>query len=427
MEKDSLFNDLLERMHIVEEPWKDVIKYWVLNRVYYYGDHNSFNPEGRNSMLPNIHFKNMLLNVLILLISQVRKSNLSNLVQNCAYFKMNQELNEIGYNTTAAPWNLKYTDLYTGDIDIYRKCKKILKIERENFNDAILGGFVEKIKVFASDLKTYYSRCNIKATFHANDLHIMDNITIKVFSQLNRPSFVALHGIPARYNDIDENRGSYLLVWGEKLKQNYINAGINPDKIIITGHPQYSGLPFPKKLRFDTTNILVLTMDIPAIPHSSYYFHPGDRSDSLYYIFSVQHVLKQLGVKHARLRCHPGENPKWYLKYIDKTFYTLDSEELKNSIQSSTLVIGPSSTVAIESLVSGVNYIVYEPRNYDGNCLTGLSSVPPFDASEPKMNSCHDENRLKHVIQQRQCVDMSILEEYIQDHFDLSEIKRIIG
>lgn len=426
MRKDSLFIDLLERMHLVEEPWKDILKYWVLNRVYYYGDHNRINPEGK--MKPSMfNVKKAVIDYYVILRANTFKRIHAPLVQNNAYFGLNIYLNSLGYNTTAVPWNLRFSDSYTGDIRMFSRCKNILRVEEMNFNDAISAAFIEELEIFIDRMKSYIVKYNIKATFHSNDMHILDNITLRIFDELSKPSFIFLHGIPTRYNDLDDNRSKYLLVWGDKLKQNYIKGGVDANKIIITGHPYYSNLPFPKEIKFDVSNILVLTMDIPAIPHSSYYFNPGDRSGCLYYVYSVQHVLQRLGIRHARLRCHPGENIAWYLKYIDTSFYSIDNENLKTSLQKSTLVIGPSSTVAFESLFHGVNYVVYEPRDFNEKCLTGLSPVSPFDSSEPKMNTCHDEEGLKYILEHKYCVDLSILREYIQDHFDISQIKQIVG
>ncbi len=71
--------------------------------------------------------------------------------------------------------------------------------------------------------------------------------------------------------------------------------------------------------------------------------------DIILYLYRIQKVLTAFGVRSVRLRPHPSENRNWYTKYFDPNFFKLNPYDLETSMKKATLVIGPSSTVFIES------------------------------------------------------------------------------
>jgi len=122
---------------------------------------------------------------------------------------------------------------------------------------------------------------------------------------------------------------------------------------------------------------------------------------------------------------HPGENPKWYYQYINEEFFILDNTNLKKSINNSTLVIGPTSTVFLESIYYRKNYLVYEPGVY-GFDLFNHKLFPPFDGSENKVPIAKNEDELSQLIKDETVVDSSILSDYIRTPFNLEIIKKFI-
>ncbi len=86
----------------------------------------------------------------------------------------------------------------------------------------------------------------------------------KIFEEINKPSFIFLHGLPARMNNFDDNRTKYLIVWGEKIKDAYVNmGGFDPNKIFVSGNRNYKNYN-TKELKFDFTDIVVLTCSMPG-------------------------------------------------------------------------------------------------------------------------------------------------------------------
>src|ERR1019366_4315214 len=100
-------------------------------------------------------------------------------------------------------------------------------------------------------------------------------------------------------------------------------------------------------------------------------------------------------------------------------------DSLKESIEKSTLVIGPTSTVFLECLYYGVNYLVYEPAigNMD---LVNFKLVPPFDGTELNVPVAKNEKELEYILNNKEKVNTSFFSEYIKTPFDLSFINNII-
>ncbi len=291
------------------------------------------------------------------------------------------------------------------------------------FVDLIDPSFINQVARFMSTLKRYFANFRINAIFVPNDISFFENLSINVCKQVDIPSFTFLHGLPGRYNNIDENRSDYLIVWGEKIKENYIKAGIDRSKIFVSGHPFYKELAHTS-LRFSLDAPLIITKSMSGAQHSDAVVL-ADRGNSILYLYMVQKVLKKLGINHAKFRPHPSENSQWYLKFIDRNFYQPDHDDLQRSLREASAVIGPSSTVFLESLYSGTNYVCFEPA-MNGLDLTNFRTVPPFDGSDERLPVARNEEELELIVKERVGVDLRIFGDYIKMPFDLSFVKSLV-
>ena len=82
------------------------------------------------------------------------------------------------------------------------------------------------------------------------------------------------------------------------------------------------------------------------------------------------------------------------------------------------MVIGPTSTVFLESLIYGVNYIVFEPRLENGNCLSNFPVIAPFNGEDTKVPSAKTEKELYYNLSNNVTVDTSILKDYVETSFN---------
>lgn len=303
-----------------------------------------------------------------------------------------------------------------------RKSKIILK---GSFNDMLNRAFFHDFEELQSKIINLYKTYDLRALLLYTDEYFESKYLLDIFKKLNRPSFIFSHGLPGIYTLEVDNKSDYLMVWGEQIKQNYINAGFDSKKIIVSGCPFFPNIKKSNFLRNTLDNILV-------IPCSSSLWHQHgwgtpeliDRSMSILYLYQVQKVLEYFGVTHARFRPHPSTNSHWTYGFLDHDFYEIDKDNLEKSLSISTLVIGATSTVFLQAILNGVNYLVYEPNK---NKVTARRSklVPPFDGSDEMLQIASNEDELIYLIKNKYLVNVEILDKYLSP-LNLEGLKRLI-
>lgn len=432
LREQNLYFDFLVKSGLLSEDLKDSIRYDILSNIYWYGDHNRVNLENNNFIIKlKSDFFSTIKDFVILkkVVQNLYIKNKKIDITSSAYFNLQEVFKNTNYVFSTPPWKVSLNENFYGDYTIYKKCKYISNsFVSKNLNELISKDFIERLNSTKKILRNYFIETEHKALFVPNDVSFFENISLKIFKEIGLKSFVSLHGIPARYNALDENRGDYLLVWGEKIKDNYIKAGIDKNKIIVTGHPKYSLTQIKKIQRNGLENILILSSSLSGKPSSSYEVKVGDRTNNLFYLYSIQKTLEKFNVKKVRLRCHPGENPQWYIRHLDMSFFEIDKIPLKSSLERATLVIGNTSTVLFESLYYGVNYIVYEPIQSDGSSLSGYPLYPPFDGSDSRVAWCNNTDDLAILISKKSLTEVEILVDYfnIGKPFNVAVVQSLI-
>lgn len=335
-------------------------------------------------------------------------------------------LHDLGLNTISSifqPVGLKQILGDRNSIHFLRHKAKIIAkgVFNELYNEDMYS-YLESLKI---EIVEEYKLYNFKALLLYTDQYFESKYLIDIFKVLKKPSFIFSHGLPGIYSLEVDNRSDYLMVWGEKIKQNYINAGFDPNKIVVTGNPKYTCVNKVENLRNTLGDILV-------IPCSSLLWHQDtwgnpqliDRSMVVLYLYEVQRVLLKLGIKRARFRPHPSINRNWVYGFLDHNFYIMDNDKLTKSLLKSTLVIGATSTVFLEALMLGVNYLIYEPQEDNKNIMR-CKTVSPFDGSDPEVNVIYTEQELEYAIRNKYQVNVNILDGYMEP-LNLMALKNII-
>ena len=423
--KNFYILDFLEKNSNFDSKKLEILKREFDSRIYYYGNHFKNPHENRKQKFSTCILQYLKSGYILLKILQNKKvDNNKKAILCSAYFAIDDELSKLGFEVYSPSWYFKKDSNIIPNLSLFNSSKKILAtLNSSNFRNLLTPNFMSQIDEFEKIVVKAFQKNKIQALIVSNDMTFIDRILIDVSKKLKIPSFIFQHGFPARFNFIDDNRTDYLITWGEKLKENYIKAGFNKDKIIVSGHPYYK-LKVDSPLQFSLNNILVLTKSMNGEQHNDK-VRLWDRSNSILYLFSIEKVLRSFGVNSVRIRLHPSENPEWYYQYINEEFFILDELNLKKSIDNSTLVIGPTSTVFLESIYYHRNYLVYEPQ-VDGVDLFNYRLIPPFDGSENKVPIAKNEVELIQRIKDKTIVDSSILSDYIRTPFDLEIIKKII-
>lgn len=405
----------------------DYLHFNLNNEIYSFGFQFKNPSEYKKSIKDLLKFKiiHFGIRTYALLFSCIKRNPETNVILSSAYFNVNIKSEFKDYIILSPPWifgkNQKYFE--------YSFFKETLLVRSKlsgDFKELINSDFISLAKRYKISFKNYILKYKITALFLPQDVGFFEKIAIDVFKELNLPTFNFIHGLPGIYNDIDYNRTDYLVVWGESIKNNFINAGFNASKIIVSGHPKYNNIPssIGKKLRFELHDILVLTKSLNGSQFSDRVIL-GDRSNLIYYLLSIKKVLEKFGVKKVRLRPHPSENIDWYYKYIDREFFIYDNNDLKSSLINSSLVIGGTSTTFLEALIEGVNYVVYEPLVHDF-LIDGFRPVAPFDGSEVKVPVSQSEEELIEILTKKVSVDLTVLDDYIKREFNTSAILNLL-
>ncbi|MEX0596856.1 MAG: hypothetical protein WD512_10185, partial [Candidatus Paceibacterota bacterium] len=340
-----------------------------------------------------------------------------------AYFGLNNLLRAANYNVYSPIWRMSGDSSIIANLTLLKKTLKIqTKLQHSNFNDLTSPEFYDYLKSYKKALEIFFKE-NIRLLIVPQDVSFFENIAIKVCKDLKIPTICVMHGMPGRYNLIDENRCDYLVVMNKVIKENYINSGFNPEKVIVGGHPYYKNKK-PKKLKFTLENILVISNTVSgAHPSDGVKFQ--DRSNLIYYLYEIELVLKNLGVNKVRLRLHPSENRLWYLKFINNDFYIIDNDNLLESLSNSSLVIGPTSTVFLDALNSGINYTVFEPYKRDENDIY-IPLYKPFDGSDKNVPVAKTRIELENILKERKSIKINSYRDYIKS-MDLSFVNKVLN
>ncbi|MBC9933805.1 hypothetical protein [Chitinophaga qingshengii] len=422
MNNDSLYQ-YVRQLHSKDLLLYDNLRYILESQVYYYGNHFLYSNERKRSADKALRWKELLKTCYVYynLIGRRTKDARPQILSN-AYFTVDSELEKIGYQVLSPCWSFRKNSRLFGDIAFYKAIKHISRQAFDSdFNYLVSDDFSKEYYAFRSKLIDEIVSSEIKALFVPNDVAFFENLSINVFKELKRPSFLFTHGLPGRYNIIDENRTDHLIVWGPRIKQHYVDTGFSPDKIWVSGHPFYKQLSV-KEVRSDMTNILVLAKTGPGTPHSDGMIL-YDRGAQIVYLMEIQKVLQQKGIKKVRLRFHPSASPDWHYQFIDKNFFQPDFQPLNDSLQKASLVIGPVSTVFLEALYHGVNYMVFEPGEQGVN-IFNERLVAPFDGKEERVPFADSVSALEKLLTDNVKVDTAIFNEYIAP-FDIGFIKEI--
>jgi hypothetical protein len=392
--------------------------------IYNYGEHisHTHHRSRKHALKEKIYNQLVIYSALYMHPQKAEKNVLSSI----GFPDFKSQVTNLGYNmltTILQPASYKQV---LGNKNLCKMLKyKNDAIAHGCFNDICNETFFNQIDQCRRDMLKLLQAYPIKGVFLFTDEYFESKLLIDVAQDLNIPTFDFLHGLPGIYTQDVDSHTDYLMVWGQKIKQNYIDAGFNADKIIVVGNSKYGSYEKHKNLRNSIEDILV-------IPTSSIQWHQHsweeplliDRSMIVLYLYEVQHVLERLNVKHARFRPHPSLNIDWVYGFLDTNFWSKDTQPLKESLNRASLVIGATSTVMLEAIMNGVNYLVFEPQE-KGKDILRTNPIPPFDGKDEKLHVAFNENDLYYLLISKYQVNTTILDDYMQP-LDLSPIKKLL-
>jgi hypothetical protein len=402
----------------------ELLKYELGSLIHHYGDHFSGSKEQKKWIIFDNIIRDIVEYSFIRLFNKHPSLSCKKRILSSAVSNWNDNIRKSNFCVENPPWAVR-RDLKIGfSLKLYLMSKNITrKLRYSNFNYLISDEFFKIIDNYYLIFKIFCETNSYDALIISQYNSFFEKIAINIFKGLNKPVLFWHHGgIPANYNKEHQERADYFILMGEKQINDYVKMGYDQSKFIAAGHPIYNEKPV--NFKFGVSNILVITKAVagynPLETLSSEH-----RENSLLYLYSVQRVLEKHGVKKVVLRCHPSENHEWYSKYIDTSFFIVDTKELSSSINDSTLVIGPISTTIIDSLYHGVNYVVYEPI-INNKTIIGTSVTPPLDGTDFRFPVAHSEDELEKFLLERKTIDISFYGELVKTPRDISFLDKLI-
>lgn len=369
------------------------------SRMYKYGKHMLIPYEARPFRSP----KQILYSLYIKMCSKV--TNYEGAVISIANANVGKFIQKEGYKVLLPPW-------YTGVLS--KKSRNIIdNLVYEDFNKIITDDFKKRIYYLRDELRDFFQKNKTPFLLLTDDMIPIHRIAIDVCKDLGIPTGVFLHGLPGRYNSIDDSRADYLFVWGKKIKDLYIANG-SKTNIVVTGHPSFSSY---RVLNHNPQNVVVLGRSTVGAAVE-------DRGLSIQHVYAIESVLKNLGINRAILRLHPSENPKWYKKFIDNSFYSIDEQSLNTTIKNAKMVIGPISTVILDAVLNDIPFYPYI-IDQESNPYAPII-VPPF-SNMPEFPTAVTPEELQDNIYMGKCVTKDLFDGYVNPIFDIKKLTRCIG
>jgi len=221
---------------------------------------------------------------------------------------------------------------------------------------------------------------SIKLVVLPNDVVQVCKGLVLVARKHRARSLVVQHGFHGHRLDQDKRYADMLAVWGELDKQQYVEEGIDPGRIFVTGSPTYDKFaehpPQPNDEIKPIRRVLIITTNLPGMS-SAVDFCPYER-----FVPTVIKELRQrLGHLEIVVKIHPAE-PKGLYERMLREFKDVKVQQhvdLFPLIEWSDLVIAAMSTAVFECVLLGKPTLCVQFAKGRWNLpapLDGLSGIP---------------------------------------------------
>jgi hypothetical protein len=244
-----------------------------------------------------------------------------------------------------------------------------------------------------------------------HDKHALNSSLILAANKWGIPTYTLVHGSTKPIDFYVPIVAKKVFCWGEVQKNQFIDAGTENSKIIVTGNQKLNReYPFDKnQIRFkygilnNRKNITILSNPIDSYQKINFV---SDILKTCYYNFNVL------------LRIHPSEEKKDYeqIRYEYPNLICLDNtnQTLEETLACSDLVICHNSTAGFEAITKNIPLIIFNPAYISfplgiGEELNEKADVPLFKSTE----------ELRMYLQSKDCFEAGFnfkKEEYIKSY-----------
>jgi hypothetical protein len=425
MKKYNLYNFYKRRARTEDEKKVlDYLEYSISKSIYAYGDHFKNKKSGLFSFFLN-KIKIFIIIIAAGVLTTSNKKNKKMKGLSMSAFRYDELLSNQDISIERIFWAPKKSRKITFNFKLYIMYLFVdFNLHFNKGNNLISNKKIKMIISFRSNLLTFLSEKKYKFLFVSEDMSFYSRLLIDVFKDLKKPSFLLAHGgVHSFYGNGMDERTNFVGQWGQMQINGFVNNNYDESRFVNIGHPFYS--KNFTNLSFSFENILILTKTVSGVSLEEDK-NSEDRGNAITYLLLVKEALLFLGVKKARLRPHPSESIDWYIEFLGNDFYIEDSDSVEESLLKSSLVIGPISTMIVDSVSHGVNYVLFEPV-IDGKNILGsslMSFIEPLGNEFPWAKS---KRELIDLLVKQKKISSNIFQDLCKKPFDSRSIHEILS
>lgn len=283
--------------------------------------------------------------------------------------------------------------------------------------------FIDMVSQLKKQLIELVEKEQYSFLFVSDDLSFEARLLISVFDELGMPSFLLAHGgMHSFYGNGMDERTTYLCQWGQLQVDGFVENGYDVTRLFNVGHPSYIKKKGP--LRSSLDSVLVLTRSCTAARIEEVK-EIEDRGKAVAYMLELQSSLQSLGVERVRYRPHPVEESDWYSQFLDPEFFKLDNDSVGVSLNKSSLVVGPISTMMVDAVCRGVNYVIFEPLE-DAKNILGATTISPMLSRPADYPWAKSREELESTLKQGRKISKDGVDALLNDRFEADLVKEKI-
>jgi hypothetical protein len=269
----------------------------------------------------------------------------------------------------------------------------------ENMLDQQITRSFPLVRAAIDDAYVELSRTSNALLVIPNDCQLVMRAWTLVSKALGQSSLVLQHGHLDYFEDGDHHTATHSAFWSEMVAQEFRNAGLCSEQLIVTGSPNADGYikyrQFPPvnfvKSKDTRPRILIITTGNPGVQA---YIRETWVCDYVAEIFEA--LNPRFADFHITMKLHPGENAALYRKFLadrlPSSIEISDRGNLEELIAESDIIISPPSTVVIEARACGKNVILIPVPTVEGRKTTlteasGVITVQRIEELVPTIES----------------------------------------
>lgn len=227
-----------------------------------------------------------------------------------------------------------------------------IKPELQLFFTKIKSEIAGEVKIYQKGIKKAKLAC-VVVPF---DITPKERILIEIAKLYEIPTMTILHGLPSRYNNIENCQTDYLVVWGEGIGKRYEKLGVPKERIFCFGSPKLDEYLLNHKIveKNGKPNILVLSFPCNEPFWSKDYAWRN-------YAKLIVRALKNIGAGII-FKLHPSESIDDYKDIFENSGIKIVREgSIKDLLIQSDLVIASFTTVLLEAMVLMKPMLYFKP------------------------------------------------------------------